>query len=51
MSWLRLWTLENEPGQYSELEIARSITSAVFGAIHTTTQVRVEALQFFLAFS
>ncbi|KAB8071302.1 cytochrome P450 [Aspergillus leporis] len=44
MSWLWHWTRQNEPGKYSELDIARSITSAVFGAIHTTTQVLVHCL-------
>ncbi|KAJ5363930.1 cytochrome P450 [Penicillium cataractarum] len=44
MSWLWHWTQENEPGEYNEVEIARSLTSAVFGAIHTTTQVLVHCL-------
>nr|A0A0E3D8N7.1 RecName: Full=Cytochrome P450 monooxygenase janQ; AltName: Full=Janthitremanes biosynthesis cluster protein Q [Penicillium janthinellum]AGZ20487.1 cytochrome P450 monooxygenase [Penicillium janthinellum] len=44
MSWLWHWTQENEPGKYSEVDIVRSITSAVFGAIHTTTQVLVHCL-------
>ncbi|KAJ5361617.1 cytochrome P450 [Penicillium brevicompactum] len=44
MSWLWQWTHEKEPGKYSEFEIAQSITSAVFGAIHTTTQVLVHCL-------
>lgn len=35
MFWSRTY-----PGTYTDQDIARSVVSAVFGAIHTTTQVR-----------
>ena len=40
MSWLWHWAHENEPGKYNKLDIIRPVASSVFGAIHTTTQVR-----------
>ncbi|KAB8259857.1 cytochrome P450 [Aspergillus pseudonomiae] len=36
--WLSSWS-RTYPGTYTDRDIARSVTSAVFGAIHTTTQV------------
>ncbi|KAE8362725.1 cytochrome P450 [Aspergillus caelatus] len=36
--WISFWT-RTDPGTYTDRDIARSVASAVFGAIHTTTQV------------
>ncbi|BAE65190.1 unnamed protein product [Aspergillus oryzae RIB40] len=37
--WIMFWS-RTYPGTYTDQDIARSVVSAVFGAIHTTTQVR-----------
>ncbi|PKY06744.1 cytochrome P450 [Aspergillus campestris IBT 28561] len=44
MDWTWQYTEKNEPGVYQRVHIARSITSSVFGAIHTTTQVLAHCL-------
>ncbi|KAE8316939.1 cytochrome P450 [Aspergillus transmontanensis] len=36
--WITFWS-RAYPGTYTDQDIARSVVSAVFGAIHTTTQV------------
>ncbi|KAE8420539.1 cytochrome P450 [Aspergillus pseudocaelatus] len=41
--WISFWT-RTDPGTYTDRDIARSVASAVFGAIHTTTQVLVHCL-------
>ncbi|PIG80525.1 putative cytochrome P450 [Aspergillus arachidicola] len=41
--WITFWS-RTYPGTYSDGDIARSVVSAVFGAIHTTTQVLVHCL-------
>ncbi|KAE8329207.1 cytochrome P450 [Aspergillus sergii] len=41
--WITFWS-RTYPGTYTDRDIARSVVSAVFGAIHTTTQVLVHCL-------